>query len=196
MRETWKHGISALLIFVLLAGAICTASAAGSAVLEAVEWSWEGDGVATFRGTVSAETAGIENAVWHLELETNQPEDQGSVVFTRINDKSVRIRKQSDTLEAEWLGGTENTFEASWFLPKETVHLDNVRIRFTLTDDSGTEIASGEMKMGLASSGSSDPGLLALMWVNRLIPIFGIAAGCLWLLALIRMLIVRRRKRA
>ena len=196
MRETWKHGITAFMIFVLLAGAICMAAAAGSAVLEAVEWSWEGDGVATFRGTVTAETAETENAVWHLELETNQPEDQGSVVFTKINDSSVRIRKQSDTMEAEWLGGTENTFEASWFLPKDTVHLDSVRIRFTLTDTAGTELAAGEMQMGLGSSGSDDPGILALMWVNRLIPILGIAAGCLWVLALIRALILRKRKNA
>ncbi len=196
MKETWKHGIAALMTFVLLAGAICTAAAAGNAALEAVEWSWEGDGVATFRGTAGAEAADSGDAVWHLELATNRPEDQGSVVFTKINDKSVRIRKQSDTLEAPWLSGEENSFEASWLLPKDTVGLDSVKIRFTATDASGTEIASGELQMGLASSGSDDPGILALMWVNRLIPILGIAAGGLWALALIRALVLRKRKNA
>ena len=195
MGKNQRRLIRAFLLLAVFIFGAGSAFAAGEAALREAEWTWDGGGEATFSGTVSADAADAADAVWHLELETNRPEDQGSVLFTAINGKQLKMRKRSDTVEADFTGGkAENTFEASWYLPEDTAGITRAVIRFRLTDAAGQELAAGEMTMGDGAEGGESAAGGTPELIGRWTTILLIAAAAAWLAAICRCMILRRAR--
>ena len=191
----WKNRNWLLL---LLTTFLCIAAAGGlsqeNAVLKEVEWTWEPGGTATFSGSFSFEGEDVSDAMLTLELKTNQPDQQGSVVFTEINGKTVKIRKRSDTLQADLPGhGAENTFQGDWYLPDEAANLSGAVLSFRAEDGQGKLIASAEMKVGGNGEEAGSAPARILNHLHLAVLILAAVTVLLWAAAILRSMLLRKK---
>lgn len=181
-------------LFLLLLLVCCTvgfAQGETGAVLTEQETVWEPGGAVVYSGSFRLEKD-VPDAVWHAELKTNDPENAGEVVFTRILEDSIRKRKQSDTMTADAVSG-ENSFEITWYLPEQINNLTGTDISFRLEDGSGELIAAGQTERSEAEGNSADPAVTLLSVTNRVMMILLIAAGVIWIFAVLRILLARKK---
>ncbi len=157
------------------------------AALKELESNWESGGEVVYSGTVTLDQA-VPGAVWKAVLDTDDPSIAGEALFTRINETKLRIRKRSATITQDAVSG-ENTFEISWFLPSEVTDLLDVKVRFVLESPEGKVLAQAGSTVDLASA---DAGVKMLAGTNQAVTILLIAAGLIWALALLRILLIRR----
>ena len=176
----------------LLALGLWISAAGADAALSFREEDAETAGERTITGTVTADREDTADAVWHLALESDG--DAGSLLFTEINGKQLKMRKRSDTVEADYLGGTENTFTALWYLPEGGGDPDGVSIRFSLTDAAGTEITAGTLTTGGASSPAEEAESLLNHRIHLAVLILFPLGALLWAAACIRSLMTRRNR--
>ena len=193
--QKWKNRNWLLL---LLTTFLCTAAAGGfseeKAVLKEAEWTWEPGGTATFSGSFSFEGEDVSDAMLILELKTNQPDQPGSVVFTEINGKTVKIRKRSDTMQANLQGhGAENTFLGDWYLPEEGVNLSEAVLGFRAEDGQGKLLASAELKVGGNGEEAGGTPARILNHLHLAILILAAVTVLLWAAAILRNMLLRKR---
>ncbi len=165
-----------------------------SAVLTEQEAVWEAGGYVTYVGSFQLEED-VPDAVWHAELKSDDPEKAGEILFTRILEDSIRKRKQSDTMTADAVKG-ENSFEMIWYFPEKTDSPAVSEISFRLQDGSGRTLVSGLISRNPGGENSSDWAVMLLERTNRLTVILLAAAGVIWVFALLRIILVRKRRRA
>ncbi len=167
-----------LLILVICCCMSCLAQGETGAVLTEQESTWEAGGTIIYSGRFELEEA-LTGAVWKAELKTNTPENQGEVLFTRINGDSVRVRKRSDTMNQDTISG-ENTFEITWFLPSLITNLNSAEVIFRLESAEGETLCTVSSHTGTATSNSADQGIILLNQTNEIVRILLIAVGAVW----------------
>ncbi len=181
-----------LLILVICCCLSCFAQGESGAVLTEQESAWEAGGTIVYSGRFELEEA-LEGAVWKAELKTDAPDNQGEVLFTRINGDSVRVRKRSDTMNQDAHSG-ENTFEITWFLPSLITNLNSAEVIFRLESPEGKTLCTASSHTGASSANSTDQGIMLLNKTNEIIRILLIAVGVIWVAAAV-LAICRRQKR-
>ncbi|MBR2823293.1 MAG: hypothetical protein IKE24_06395 [Clostridia bacterium] len=192
-----KQGRKAICLLALLCMCIQAGPALADWQIEMTpgeNWSWEAGGISEFSGVIRSDGADVAGAVLTLSVDTRM-EDSGSVVFTNLNGKKVKIRKRSDTAEEDLSGGNaENTFEGEWTLPDEVEEgLASAVVRLTVSDAGGNELARSEMQVGSAAADEASAEAAPAEKLDRLILIL-LLCGCgIWALALGRFALLRRR---
>ncbi len=180
------------MLFMLICCFIGFALGENSAVLTEKEAVWEDGGYVSYAGSFQLEKD-VPDAVWHAELKAGDPDRAGEVVFTRIQEDSVRKRKQSDTMTADAIKG-ENGFEITWYLPEQMGSLSGAEISFRLQDGAGQTLAAGLISRNTGGSDSSDRAVRLLSATNRMTVILLTAAGVIWVFAVLRIILVRKRR--
>ena len=186
-----RTGIAMLLCLVLC---LCTSAGLGEVqlTLEPAEWTWEAGAVATFQGQLDSGGEDLTGAALNLEIEVSpQQEDPGRAVFTSLNDKRLKVRKQSGTHTLEADESVQPlTFTGSWFLAEESYY-NGATLRLTLTDAEGKELArteyAAENGAATGESGEGEPFRLPVD-MNQVIRILAIVCGSVWALFLCRLL--------
>ena len=189
-----KHFFRRIPGLILLLTALCVGCAGADAVLTAENWTWEPGGEIRFTGSATAE-GGAADATWRLVMETDPEAEPGSLFFTEINGKTLKMRRRSDTVQADFNGGEENTFAALWYLPEQTEDLSAVTIRFSVTNADGKELAAGFLNAGRENVPAGEGEGQLLTWMNRAILILFPLGALLWLAAILRNLQARRGNR-
>ena len=186
----------ALVLTVLILLNILPAAAAGIAEIQVMEneWTWSPGGVATFTGTITGEAGELEGATLALSISPEpKGEDSGSIVFTSVNNKKIKIRKQSDSYE---LNGLESMgaipFEGSWFIPESSAFFKAV-VKVTASNALGEVIGEGSMTVG--ESGDAAAGALIRIPadIGKINLWIGITAAVIWAAAIIRIMLLRGR---
>ncbi len=171
------------------------ALAADGVLLTAEEWSWTGEQANILHGVLKVDGDGISDAVWTLEIRTDDPEHSGTVVFTEINGGSLNRRKRSNQVTAVLLGeGNENSFVAEWYPDTQSIALSQVTVHFQVESPDGTVLASGDLTQSAGAVAGGDPASRLLYYVNQAVFFLIIAASAVWVLAVLRLLLLRRRK--
>ena len=189
-----RTGIAILLCLVLC---LCTTAGLGEVqlTLEPAEWTWEAGAVATFQGQLDSGGEDLTGAALTLSIEVSpQQEDPGRVVFTSLNDKRLKVRKQSEshTLE-EGETAQPLSFTGSWFLAEESYY-NGANLRLTLTDADGKELARAEYASENGSAtgegGEGEPFRVPVD-MNQVIRILAIVCGAVWAAFLGRLFYLR-----
>lgn len=159
------------------------------------EWTWEANGVAAFSGVIKSGDGDVNGAVLTLSIDTRM-EDSGEVMFTNLNGKKVKIRKRSSTAEMDLAGGgAENTFEGEWYLPAEVEEgLSSAVIHLSLTDAEGKELAKQDMQVGSQEEDAVSAGESPANRLDKLYRILLYAGIAVWVLALGRFALLRKRQ--
>jgi len=190
----------------LITVALCMAISAGAeqqpgVTIELSEygWTWEASRAAGFQGTVRAEGYDGDSLVLKLSVAVT-PEDPsaGQIIFQTVNGKMLTIRKQSDTCTVSLGEGREATFIGNWKTP-EKIYANKVTVKVQAYAADGTTLLGEktlEVIRDTATAADVNDGRIRIttdipMWTT----IFAVAAGSIWILALIRILINRRKKR-
>ncbi len=194
-RAAWRLTFLLCLLILPLCTVPTVSAAEGNAVLTETEWTWEPGGVAGFAGSFALDGPDQAGAELTLEVESNDPENPGSVVFTEINGQTVKIRKRSDSITANLAGnGAENTFRGEWYPPEDVVSLNRATLRFQAEDAEGRVIASAEKTVRSTTGEEGDAVGRALNRTRQLSIILAAFGGILWVAAIARNLILRRKQ--
>ena len=185
--------LTAMLLLLSFSG---LAAGDSSITLSEKEWTWEKKNIASFEGTATTDSLPEGKLLLKLSL-TTEPKatDPGEIVFQTVNGKKLTLKKQKD----EFVFNHENqeplTFIGNWRTPDD-VFFSSVEITFRIcTEDGETVLAEQKMKVSrtAAEMAEKDDGKIRLkadfsawtLWI-------GIAAGVIWLLAIIRIAINHR----
>lgn len=169
-------------------------------VITPVEWTWNPGKVATFEGRFTLPENCPDSVVLHLAVKPEPAQnDPGRIVFTFVNQKRLTVKKQSDeyTLKTDGLAG-EITFKGSWFIPDE-IYYSSASVTFTLTGEDGSVIAekTADFNENEGPGQSGDQKILRLPFqTSKIILWTGIAAGAIWLAAILRIMIKKFRKKS
>ncbi len=189
---------AALLCTALLCWCTCCACAEGKNVLEQDEWTWTSGEVATFKGVVDTTGLDLSDTSLCISVRTvPEQEDPGRCVFTSLNGKRIKIRNQSDTISlSDTEASDEIAFGGSWFLPEEG-QVKQVTLTVSLMKTStGETLKALELACkneAWYDAGSGQPYHLPID-LNQLCWILGGACILLWGAAILRSLLIRRRK--
>ncbi len=166
--------------------------------LQQDEWTWTAGEVATFKGTVPAAGLDPEDTSLCISVKTVPEQDEpGKCVFTSLNGKRIKIRNQSATVSLTGTAGLDEiSFEGSWFIPEDgqfkqvTLTLVVMKTSTGETLDSvSLSCENGEWYEG----GSGQPFRLPVD-LNQLCWILGAACIVLWGTAILRSVLIRRKK--
>ena len=177
-----RTGIALMLCLVLC---LCTGAGLGEVqlTLEPAEWTWEAGAVATFQGRLDAGGEDLTGATLTLAIEVDpQQEDPGRVVFTSLNDKRLKVRKQTETHTLE-ASDVPLMYTGSWFLAEESYY-NGATLRLTLTDPAGKELARTEYAAesgSAAGEGQEGQHFRVPVDMNQVIRVLLIACGAVWL---------------
>lgn len=172
----------------------------GEPEITPVEWTWNPGKVATFEGRFILPDNCPDSVVLHLTVKPEPAQnDPGRIVFTFVNQKRLTVKKQTDeyTLKTEGLTG-EITFKGSWFIPDETYY-SAASVTFTMTGEDGSVITekTAEFNENEGPGQSGDQKIIRLPFqTSKIILWAGIAAGAIWLAALLRIIIHKIRKQS
>ena len=184
--------LTALIIFLFSSGT--EAANILSVHIEKEEWSWIGNTAATFKGSIICQGVTDEDPViLRLTLITGPDDsDSGDIVFTSVNHKRLAVRKQKNEYILTASPTATTVFTGSWMIP-EGKQFSTAAITFEVTDKENNILASDTITM-------TDSAVSALSDAPRLPdpgkyirPII-IAAGIIWILALIRIIYHRNRR--
>ncbi len=187
------HRILNLTGCVMLCLCICAAALGDTSVEMADdEWTWESAGTATFHGTIYPDRD-VTGAELELSVET-QLENSGEAVFTSLNEKRIKIRKQLPVTTTDLTGGEAVPFEAEWRLPEDVGNgLAWARIRILVKDDAGHEIGSGVLENGSVEAQQAQTNSAPTRIADRVILWALIAAALSWALAVTRYVLIRSK---
>ena len=184
-----------LLVFLLVPVFCCAENSVNISVQEN-EWSWVPGEVATFSGSVISENpSDLSGTVIQLEIIPEpKDEDTGRIVFTAVNDKRIKIRKQSDSYSVgdEDLTG-DISFEGSWFIPEGSA-FSRANLNVRVLGNNGDQLASGTLSIGSGAAESNHSLLRIPVDINRLNMIIAVCTGLVCCLAIIRVFICSRVK--
>ena len=168
--------ICIMLLFTGVCGAICEPSFE----ILADEWTWEAGGVCRFHGEILSDQD-IPDAEVELEIKTRL-QDSGSISFTELNGKRIKIRKQGPTQKADLQKGISLPFEGQWILPDELEQeISFAEIELSVRDSTGNTLGKGRMQMGTPEGNA---GLLQEITADRMALLLLMAGIILWLAAL------------
>ena len=144
-----------LLVLLLLSLCCCTvpcfAESPVQVTAEVEKWDW----------TPRTNTAGV--LLFTLENKSGQTLDGltltlspamddgrawGDIVFTKVGEKKIGVRKRSDTTELETLAAGEKTIATvEWSSPKSMAAMKGAQITLTVADADGNVLGSGNVSM-------------------------------------------------
>ena len=187
------------LVVAVLCVFISCAAAEFTSEMHVTEWTWEESKSAVFEGSVIF--SGYEEEKMILKLSfTALPEatDSGKIVFQTVNGKKLTLRKESDTYVFTPGDQTEFRFIGNWRTP-ETVFFDKATVTLSVySSDESTLLTEYKMEVRRENDEQYDPndGKIRITadlqgWTLRIM----IAASAVWVFALARVLVNRKRKR-
>lgn len=198
-----RRGFSWIAAFILfISGFFCCAGLAESrndkVEIHEIEWSWNPMSSATFAGVISLGTPLPEEVHLKLSIRT-VPDDVncGEVVFQKINDKNLTLRKQKSFYSLT-LGETDSIqFSGAWRIP-EYVPFTKVEISCqAFGPDDQTLLAENSLVFSRSSAEAADirDGKIRIKYdlTNWTFWIIG-AAGIIWILAFLRIHLNKKRK--
>ena len=186
----FRPGALLLALLLMLCPAIRGAQGENVISLQEKEWTWEKSNIASFEGSASLAGMPQGKLLLTLSIETEpKATDPGTVVFQTVNGKKLTIKKQKPEYTITHEDSDELTFIGNWKTPDD-VFFTKVEITFRIcTEDGETVLAEQKLTAGRtkAEVAEADDGKIKLkadfaewtLWV-------GIAAGVIWLLAVIR----------
>lgn len=188
--KRFRPGPLLLALLLLIGPALCCAEGENAVTLQEKEWTWEKNNIASFEG--SASLAGMPQGKLLLKLSIDtEPKatDPGEVVFQTVNGKKLTIKKQKPEYTVTHEDSDELTFTGNWRTPDD-VFFTKAEITFRIcTEDGETVLAQQKLTVSRTKEemAQADDGKIKLradfaewtLWA-------GIAAGVIWLLALIR----------
>ena len=84
------------------------------------QWSWESGSVASFSGQVTNVSSGSSPAQMLIEIHDDEKDaSTGKIVFTSVNGKAVKARKQSSTVLLEQSPWDTISFTGIWYIPED-----------------------------------------------------------------------------
>ena len=184
--------LTALIIFLLASET--EAANILSVHIEKDEWSWVGDTAATFKGSIICQGVTDEDPViLRLTLITGPDDsDSGEIVFTSVNHKRLAVRKQKNEYTMTASQTATTLFTGSWMIP-EGKQFNTVTIGIEATDKENNILANDTFTM-TDSTASTFSDVPRLPDPGRYIHPIMIAAGIIWILALIRIIYHRNRR--
>ena len=175
----------------------CSESQQCSATLSLDEWTWEAGASATFSGTVTI--SGSETGKITLQLEAVPEQGQSQpqhIVFVSVNNKRVKVKKQSDTYTLkEPVPGETIPFAGSWLVPAENVP-DHLTIRLRVLNQDNKVICETEIEAGGDQGDqavSENQALRIPLHPERILRYTIIAAALFWTAAILRMILTHRK---
>lgn len=187
-----------ILIAVLIMTTAASATEPCTIVLGETDWTWEGEQIAYFEGTVSSSESLPEKVKLKLTLSAfPEGADPGKVVFSNVNGKKLTIKKQQSEYVLSAEGLDSFPFTGNWKTP-ENVPFTRVEITFQILDEKEENLL-GEQKMTVTRDASEavqkDDGKIRLKenfsgWTAWA----GAAAVVIWILAGLRILINHRKR--
>ena len=193
-----RSRIMRLFAGVFLIACLCIQNAYGevSVTIAEDEWTWEPDGTATFRGEVHCDQENTDELFLQLTINPEPDEaDPGEVVFTAINDKKLTIRNQNS--EFSWIpdGNSGVSFSGSWYLPSEN-NIREISIRLCVSKKDGTVMAESILEKKKEEGTTAETGRMILPGnPDRIRTILLAAAGIVWCFAIIRTVLVARKRK-
>ncbi len=165
-----------------------------------LEWSWTPGKVATFEGAVKLPEKLPETVVLRLTVDPEpRQSEKGSIVFTHMNGKRIATRKQAEeyTLSTAGLSGAV-PFQGSWSIPQDTYY-SAARVTVDVLGEDGSTLESKTFSFSEEDDFNRNGGRKVFRLpfnTNRVILWMSIAAGAVWCLAILRMVITHRKKRS
>ncbi len=196
MRRFFTGFLCCCMIFLLPLSATAFGEAPVHEILEE-EWNLDSGGAVTLSVRLKQLPDGISSM--KLEIETvPASEEIGSAVFTSVNEKKIKVRKQSDTLELDPETASDSIlFSLCWTLPPDQT-FTGAGIHLVLLDGSGqpagriTLAAKGITEQPSAGEGST-ASIRMLPRPDRVLHALLAAAAVIWVLALARILIRKKK---
>ena len=161
------------------------------------EWTWIPGEVATFQGTVSITPAAQDEITIQVSISPEpKSDDPGKIVFTSINDRKIKIRKQSDRymLKSDELKEGTIAFAGSWFIPEDSAYF-KAELGLSVINGSGDSLGNVSLHLGANSSDGGNTLKRIPVDIGRVNFVIGISACMIWLFVLIRILMIRRKNR-
>ena len=182
--------VTILCLFVVL----CQAAIILNIHIEKDAWTWTGDSVATFKGTVVMQGASENDPVTlRLSVICEPDGDQtGDAVFTSVNDRQLTVRKQKSEYLLTGSETATTRFTGSWYVPEDGQY-SRVTIRVEAVASDGSVIRDALMQV-INDAVYSDDSISRLPDPDTCIRPVLIAAGVIWFLAIIRIIINKRRR--
>ncbi len=178
-----------LLLFLLIGG---WALADTAIEIQADEWTWDANGRCSFQGSILPDRD-LKDAVLTVSVETRL-EDSGTVQFTSMNGKKLKIRKRSAQAETDFTAGIPVPFEGEWFLPSDTEDgIAWARITLQAADKEGNTLAVKQTEIGNRDQDLVLQGSSPAEKTEKMTLLFAVAAGIVWILAIARNLILRKK---
>lgn len=196
------HGImTAVILFMTLSLVPYSCSRAESPVriiLTEKEWSWIPGEVATFSGTITCDDHDqLSGASIQLEIIPEpKDDDPGRIVFTSINGKRIKIRKQSETyiLDDSDLND-EILFEGSWFIPEGSAFF-KAGLVASVAGKSGDLLGTCTINVGTGDSESTHSLLRIPVDIGHVNFILALCTGAVCCLAVCRFIVLLHRKKS
>ncbi len=161
---------------------------AGSAAIQATEWTWEENGTAMFDGNVSLESPSDGSILMRLSADSLPSEEEtGAVIFLSVNGKQLTLRKQTPEYKIPD-GVQEISFTGCWIVP-ETCHAESVTVRLQILSDNGTILKEALFlaeREPQASSEKTQTETSGSFPIGTAILITAIAAVLVWIAAIVR----------
>ena len=165
----------------------------GTIISAGEEWSWEPGGVATFTGTLTADAEQAAGATLQVSINPEpKAEDPGRIVFTNVNGKKVKVRKQDATYALDEAEAGEISFSGSWFLPDDSAYF-RAAVTVSLINPEGESIGFSTMKCGAYNTEGESTLKRIPADIGKINLILALSAGGIWCLAILRIVICRRR---
>ena len=164
--------------------------------LEEDEWSWVPGEVATFMGTVSGEPTALNDITLFLSI-TPEPkgDETGNIVFTSVNEKKIKIRKQSESYTLADNEATSGivTFTGSWFIPENSAYF-KAGLKISALNHNGETLAGVVLNLG-ANNGESGSTLkripIDISLVNK---ILSLSILVIWFFVLLKLWYLKRKR--
>lgn len=190
-----RFSLSLLILTVVLfiCPVFCRAENETAIELQEKEWTWEARNLASFEGKASINNLPEGNLTLKLSF-TTEPKatDPGEIVFQTVNGKKLTLKKQKPEYTLKHEGQDEISFIGNWKTPDD-VFFTKVDINFQIcTEDGETVLAEQKLTVSRTTAEmlNVNDGKIRLktdfsswiLWVS-------IAAGIIWIVAAIRIIV-------
>ena len=197
-RDTMKKLIRCCCLVLLLLLAAFAAAESSDPVITPAEWTWNPGKVATFEGSFNLPENCPEVVTLHLAVKPEPSQsDPGKIVFTFVNKKKLTVKKQSDDYSLKTEGLTNPvTFRGSWFIPEE-IYYSSASITFSLASEDGALLAEKNFDFSEddGTGGNGDQKIIRLPFQTSKVILWAcIAAGAVWLAAVVRIIVIKAGK--
>ena len=183
-----------LLVSFLLAPVHAMATDVLSADISGKEWTWIPGELAVFEGTVVYEGNADETPLTlalSLECEPSVA-DTGDIVFATVNDQKLSRMKQKSQYVIRKDENRVFRFTGHWIIP-DGAFLQEVRVILTVYDQDGQKLAEASFREDDGTENETVSASFRFPDLKRCISLLLIAAGGIWLFAIIRIIHNRRR---